>query len=123
MVERGDEVEESPTPQTLPQGDETILVVEDDSVVSNIVQKSLERYGYRVKMATGPDEAIGLRGQHLGEIGLLLTDVVMPGVSGYLKDSTAQVREAEWPLLSKPFSPDELARQVRDLLDGQDERM
>src|SRR5438309_7429020 len=65
-----------------PQGSETILLVEDEEPVRELVRKVLERNGYRILEARHGDEAIKICAQHKGEISLLVTDVVMPRMSG-----------------------------------------
>ncbi|MEP6812908.1 MAG: ATP-binding protein, partial [Actinomycetota bacterium] len=121
---------------SLPMGTETILLVEDEEPVRELVRRVLEGAGYDV-LATGlPSEA-----EHLlagaEHVDLMLTDVVMPEMSGY--DLAARVREthpgirlmfmsgyahsvpgseqATGPLLKKPFAPEQLARAVRSTLD------
>ena len=73
---------EVPSQRTLERGSETILLVEDERAVRELVQRVLESAGYRVLPMSLPSEAELLlaRGQH---VDLLLTDVVMPEMSGY----------------------------------------
>jgi PAS domain S-box-containing protein len=123
----------------LPGGTETILLVEDEEPVRELVRRVLEDAGYAVLAAARPSEAESLLGGH-ERIDLMLTDVVMPEMSGY--DLAHRVRErrpgmrllfmsgyaprlssaklAEGELLKKPFSPAELARTVRAALDAQE---
>ncbi len=121
-------------------GTETVLVVEDDDGVRAFVQAVLEGRGYRVLRAANADEALE-QAAHDGPIGLLLTDVVMPGMSG--ADLAARIREIAPAVkvlfvsgytentivhhgvldpgvsfLAKPFSPDALAERVRAELDA-----
>ncbi len=121
-------------------GDETILVVEDDKNVRNLVVRLLERLGYRVLRAAGGREALELARRHDGPIDLLLTDVVMPRMnghelsllltearptvqtlftSGYTADVIAHhgVLEEGVELVAKPFSPEDLANRIRAILD------
>jgi CheY-like chemotaxis protein len=63
-------------------GSATILVVEDDSVVREVVCSMLKQNGYRVIESDSPQSAIELSKKHTGDIHLLLTDVVMPGMKG-----------------------------------------
>ena len=122
-------------------GSETVLVVEDEPAVLTLSRRALEAQGYVVLAASDPAAALRVVERHGGTIHLLLTDVVMPGLSGReLADRlTAQrpgirvlymsgypgdavVQHGTLPLgsafLQKPFSPDGLARKVRDVLDA-----
>ena len=60
----------------------TILLVEDETDVREVTRAVLEHAGYRVLESNGPEEALRLGNQHRGRIGLLLSDVVMPGMNG-----------------------------------------
>jgi two-component system, cell cycle sensor histidine kinase and response regulator CckA len=60
----------------------TILLVEDETDVREVTRAVLEHAGYRVLESNGPEEALRLGSQHRGRIGLLLSDVVMPGMNG-----------------------------------------
>lgn len=122
---------------SLAQGTETILLVEDDPPVRELVRRVLESAGYHVLLAASPSEAEQLLGQE-HEVDLLVTDVVMPEMSGYelaarARRSRPELRSlfisgyAQSPagspsvdaeLLKKPFAPGELARAVRRALDG-----
>ncbi len=64
------------------EGSETVLLVEDDDDVRAFVNDVLERHGYRVLVAALPSEALAIAAGHADEIELLLTDVVMPEMSG-----------------------------------------
>ena len=64
------------------QGGETILVVEDEDLVLDVARRILTRHGYRVLAARGGSEALALITEHRGTIHLLLSDVVMPGLTG-----------------------------------------
>jgi len=125
-----------------PQGGaETILVVEDQEPVRRLTRKILETKGYAVLAAADGPEALRVAQHHAGAIHVLVTDVVMPGMSGrevgrrlsaerpgmrvlYLSghadDSIVRhgVLEPGLAFLQKPFTPDTLARRVRDLLDA-----
>jgi two-component system, cell cycle sensor histidine kinase and response regulator CckA len=118
-------------------GRETVLLVEDEDGVRQIARTTLERYGYTVIDASSGPEAIRLlEGQHQS-VDLLLTDVVMPGMSGqqlagailkrrpgcrvlfmsgYHEDAVA-LDTATQAFLQKPFTPLILARKLRELLD------
>jgi two-component system, cell cycle sensor histidine kinase and response regulator CckA len=121
-------------------GTETILLVEDEPGVRQLVREMLHRLGYTILEAGGGPEALRLFDQHQGSIDLLLTDVIMPQmsgrelaerlrlrrpslkvlyVSGYTDDMLAHhgMLEADVFLLPKPFAPDELARKLREVLD------
>jgi nitrogen-specific signal transduction histidine kinase len=135
----------TPAVTRLPRGAGTILLVEDDSLVRRLVAGVLERAGYRVIVAASADDALSLAAAHDGPIDLVVTDIVMPGrpgpelvarleaarpgirtlyVSGYADDMVARygVTEERVSFLAKPFSPEELARRVRELLDGPDDQ-
>jgi two-component system, cell cycle sensor histidine kinase and response regulator CckA len=60
----------------------TILLVEDEPVVREVTRAVLEHAGYRVLECNGPEEALRMGSEHRGHIGLLLSDVVMPGMNG-----------------------------------------
>jgi PAS domain S-box-containing protein len=127
-------------PVALPRGTETILVAEDEKSVRVTSCRFLELLGYTVLAAATPTEALRLAGAHTGPIHLLLTDVIMPGMNGpdlagllaegrpklkclFMSGYTAEVMMrrgmlgAGRPFLSKPFSRDDLARKVREMLD------
>ncbi|MEK7447076.1 MAG: PAS domain S-box protein [candidate division NC10 bacterium] len=121
-------------------GSETILVVEDEDEVRALAREVLEQSGYTVLAASGPAEALGIAERHAGPIHLILTDVVMPHMSGprlvkeiaplrpgikvlymsgYTADAIAQhgILDPGLSLLQKPFLPHALARKVREVLD------
>jgi signal transduction histidine kinase len=116
------------------RGTETVLVVEDAASVRLVTRQVLERYGYAVLEAPNGDAALRLAARHHGPIHLLVTDVVMPGLSGrQLAGQLAPLRpemkvlyvsgyagdvEPGVAYLQKPFAPETLARRVRDLLDA-----
>jgi two-component system, cell cycle sensor histidine kinase and response regulator CckA len=125
----------------LPGGTETILLVEDDTIVSNLVHQILKRTGYHVLAAHHGAEALRVAIQHQGPIHLLLTDVVMPlmggrdlakrlrelrkgtkvlFMSGYTDDAGIHLGALEpgTGFIQKPFTPDSLSRKVRDVLDS-----
>jgi DNA-binding NtrC family response regulator len=124
------------------QGGETILLVEDDSAVLNIVRRMLEHLGYTVLAATTPGEAIRLTEVYHDEIVLLLTDVIMPEISGrdladkllslhpHLKClfmsgysahliADGRLLETGAHFIQKPFSMQELAIKVCQALGGE----
>ena len=125
---------------TTPRGSETILLVEDEDQVRALATKVLQRQGYEVFHAHDAAAAIALAKKHEGRIDLLLTDVVMPKMSGrelveklgptrpdmkvlfmsgYTDDTIVHhgVLGAGVAFLQKPITPDTLARKVREVLD------
>ena len=131
----------SQTPATFAVGSETVLVVEDQAEVRALTTRILEARGYTVLEAASADDALRLADGNAKRIDLLLTDVVMPGmngrelaerlaaqrrdlnvlfVSGYTGEAIRQhgLLESGAAFLQKPFSPDVLARKVRDVLDA-----
>ena len=96
-----------------------------------LIRKMLEARGYRILVAASGEEALRLAGQHAGVIDLLVTDVVMPGMSGrevgvLLAPANPKMRvlyvsgftdESIAPFLQKPFTTEALARKVREVLD------
>lgn len=129
----------------LATGSETILVVEDNGVAREITVQFLAEGGYRALAARDGSEAMAISKRHRGEIHLLLTDVVMPGMSG---PELAQMLVRSCPrmrilymsgysdvhmftegrlskgraLILKPFLQNELMNKVRDVLDGTHKR-
>jgi PAS domain S-box-containing protein len=124
----------------VPRGDETILLVEDEPRVRDAVKRALENYGYTVLSATHPDEATTVFGENARGVDMLLSDVVMPGcdgiqlhdrlcvrrpglpvlfMSGYTDRSILEdgILEPGVPFIQKPFSPAQLVRKVRSVLD------
>jgi signal transduction histidine kinase/ActR/RegA family two-component response regulator len=132
----------SPQPATiaeLPSRGETILLVEDHPTLRSISVQGLEERGYRVVSAASGEEAIKLADSLRGQVDLLLTDVVMPKMSGlqlaeklastcprlkvlYVSGYTenpALLNDAPSlgvHFLAKPFTPDDLARKIREVL-------
>jgi DNA-binding NtrC family response regulator len=126
--------------QAVRQGSETVLLVEDDDVVRELSHRVLEMNGYRVIEASRASEALELLTAHRGDIHLLVTDVVMPFmsggalaeravalrptmrvlfISGYTDDTIVHhgVLDRRHGFLQKPFTPNALARKVREVLD------
>jgi len=125
----------------LPKGNETVLLVEDDSSLRALAARVLRYQGYKVLEATNGHEAIGVARENTQErIHLLLTDVVMPYMGGRelvkrMKTLHSEIRvlfisgytdhaityhaglKPGTPFLQKPFSPTALAKKVREVLD------
>jgi len=133
---------DSPEPESVPVsalgGTQTVLVVEDQAGVREFAADALQAYGYRVIQAENAGKALALCEQELEGIDLVLTDIVMPNLSG---TELADRLRKRWPaikvlfmsaytdasihtgavdsasrLLQKPFSPDQLAIKVREIL-------
>jgi CheY-like chemotaxis protein len=125
-------------------GTETVLLVEDDEFVRRLVHEVLESFGYRLLDAANAIEALSIGEQSDGPIHLLVTDLVMPRMSGReVANRLAALRPemkvlfmsgytdeaivglgmlaADTTFIEKPFAPDDLARKVRDVLDGQNQ--
>lgn len=123
-----------------PGGNETILLAEDEKSIRVTTALFLDSLGYAVLTAETPDHALTLAAEHAGRIHLLITDVIMPGISGrdladrlkedypnmrclFMSGYTADVIAHRGILaegvdfLSKPFTRDILARKVREVLD------
>jgi len=121
------------------RGSETILLVEDEDIVRGLTRKILMQAGYHVLDAKGGEEAIRVCRAHAGEIDLLLTDVVMPEISGkevadrvlelrpalrvvfmsgYTDEAIVQhgVLDANVEFIQKPFTWIALTKKVRDVL-------
>jgi len=121
-------------------GSETVFIVEDDDKLRNLTRKILERYGYSALEAENGEDALRFSEEYEGQIDLILTDVVMPKMSGkelaeqlkslrpeikvvYMSGYTgnAIVHHGILPpwlnFLEKPFTPECLARKVREVLD------
>ena len=125
---------------TAPRGTESILLVEDEDSVRELVQRILEARGYAVIEARNGGEGLKLCKSHPGQIDLLVTDVVMPELGGrelaeaalklrpglkvvFMSGHTQDVILKEGvqqgaAFLHKPFTPMQLAQKVRDTLDG-----
>lgn len=125
-----------------PHGSETILLVEDEDSVRDLAVVALKGFGYRLFTASRASAALQFMDAHGDEVHLLVTDVVMPGMSGrklaealhashpklkvlflsgYTDDAVVRhgVLQANVAFLQKPFSPLSLARKVREVLDSQ----
>ncbi len=125
------------------QGQETVLLVEDDMGLRTVLARVLGRQGYRVLDASSGAAAMGLASRHGGPIHVLVTDLVMPElsgldlarllkptrpgmkviyISGYPDTSVVQpaVNDLQAVLLQKPFGPEALLRTVRSVLDAEE---
>jgi PAS domain S-box-containing protein len=135
-----DEVRSTVRPATL-RGTETVLLVEDDEQVRAVARGILRRHGYHVLEASNGGEAMLLCEGHARPIHLLVSDVVMPHMSGpelarrlaqirpemkvlcmsgYTDDSIVRhgVMDSDIAYLQKPLTPETLTRKVREVLDG-----
>jgi signal transduction histidine kinase len=142
-VESGSVMPETPATRiTVRGGNETILLVEDEAPVCELVSRVLNKYGYKVLSANDANEAIEVWRNNKSEIALLLTDLVMPNhlngrelaeklwaeqpelkvifTSGYSADIVGKdfKLEPELNFLQKPYQPQVLATTVRRCLDG-----
>ena len=129
-----------PALATAPKGTETVLVVEDQDGIRDIVRESLRRNGYNVLIAVDGNEALQMASTYADPIHLLVTDLVMPNIggrelaqrltplrprmkvlfmSGYSEHSALDIEASSQSasVLQKPFSLDALARNVRRVLD------
>jgi PAS domain S-box-containing protein len=135
----------APAPRLL-DGTETVLVAEDEAGVRRLIQRVLEHHGYRVLAVATPHDAIEVARGLAEPIHLLLSDVVLPHMSGralasHVTDIRPEVRvlytsgytdntitqlgvlEPGTPFIQKPFTPDALLRKVREVLDRHEENV
>ncbi|HLK20309.1 MAG TPA: response regulator [Bryobacteraceae bacterium] len=118
------------------RGTESILLVEDEDGVRHVVETMLKRHGYQVLSSSSPSDALTLAERMDGAIDLLITDVVMPGMSGrkmaeamlrdrpkmrvlYVSGYGESIDSGE-AFLQKPFTTDELALKIREVLRGRE---
>ena len=136
-----DELRTTAEMEALPPGSATVLLVEDEDAVRRLASRVLTRSGYRVLEAASGEDAAAIAARHEGPIDLLMTDVVMPGMSGrelaeqllprrpgmrllyasgYTEDAIVRhgVSSLETAFLEKPFTPNGLLRKVREVLDA-----
>jgi two-component system cell cycle sensor histidine kinase/response regulator CckA len=136
-----EELKERVIKEELPRGSETILVVEDAEEVRKLAARILKRQGYTVLEGSQGDEAYNVCKQHKGPIHLLVTDVVMPIMNGHALAKRLETLHPNIKVLymsgytenaivhhgvlvngmnyiQKPFTVDELARKVRQVLDS-----
>ncbi len=130
----------SPQPPVI-SGTETLLIVENEAAIRNLLQMALRKNGYTVLTAESGREALDLVSLHTGPIHLLITDVMMPDIdgpelvrrlsairpdtqtlfmSGYMDDALGEqgVLPSSVNFIQKPFSPRTIAQKVREILDG-----
>ncbi len=123
------------------KGNETILVVEDDDLLLELIDRMLGLCGYNVLCARQGNEALQMAEKHVGDIHLLLTDVIMPHMSGtnlaanmkalqpkmkilymsgYSSDAIDHhgITSQDVPIIQKPFTLDKLSVIIRSVLDG-----
>ena len=135
------ESESTAPPPAVKTGTETVLLVEDEAHVRASLRRMLESFGYQILAARDGREASVIATTHAGPIHVVLTDVVMPGMSG--PDVVSMVRRHRRdakaiymsgyadhalfersgsnggvPFLQKPFSPETVARKLREILDA-----
>jgi PAS domain S-box-containing protein len=129
-----------PTAVRLAHGSETVLLIEDDGALRDVVCEILEGAGYTVLVADGGAKALQIADEYTGAIQLIVTDVIMPGlsgrhaaekiksarseveilfISGYTSEAIAKhgVLAPGAKFLSKPFTTEDLLRKIRDVLD------
>jgi two-component system cell cycle sensor histidine kinase/response regulator CckA len=130
---------ETPASQSTAGGSETVLLVEDEDSVRQLVRETLQSRGYRVLEASNGNAALSLAASHSEQIHLVITDVVMPGLSGheliqkliptrptmkvlylsgYAQDAfpASLAAEGQKAFLQKPFTLQSLAVKVREVL-------
>jgi PAS domain S-box-containing protein len=123
------------------RGSETILLLEDEDALRRLAERTLKRHGYRVLAAATPREALSIAAGHRGSLHMLLSDVVLPEMSGtvlaeklladrpellvlymsgYTNTAIVQNRVLgrDTPFIQKPFTSEMLLRKVRSVLDS-----
>jgi two-component system cell cycle sensor histidine kinase/response regulator CckA len=128
-------------PMHVTHGGETVLIVEDDTALRTVACRALQQCGYDVLIASDGAEALDECSRHVGGLHLVVTDMVMPEMSGieladrialsypevkvllmsgYTRDEAARrgIASDRYAFLEKPFTPSRLAAKVRELLDG-----
>jgi CheY-like chemotaxis protein len=134
--------ESKTSPHKLPQGSETILLVEDEDTVRTLTHSILEERGYTVVEAKNGNEALMICKEHSGNFHLMITDIIMPGmngnklvqevtrlypnikilyISGYSDDIVVQYgissKKGQPHFLKKPLTPSMLLCKVREVID------
>jgi two-component system cell cycle sensor histidine kinase/response regulator CckA len=122
------------------RGSETILVVEDEGYLREMIDETLSSFGYAVITASGAQKAISLCNKYKNKINCILTDVIMPKMdgrqfidsikplypktkvlfmSGYTDDEVLRhgIYDMETDFIQKPFTPVDLVRKIREILD------
>jgi len=125
----------------IPRGHETVLLVEDEGSLRELLLETLQAHGYSVLVARNGAEALRMAETHAGTIPLMVTDVIMPGmtgpkvveiiastrpqmkvlfISGYSEEAVASdgLVGPGRSFVSKPFNPETLLRRIRELLDA-----
>jgi CheY-like chemotaxis protein len=122
-----------PAERRAPRGTETILLVEDEDPVRRVVETMLKRHGYQVLASASSQEALAIAERHRAKIHLLITDILMPGMSGRKMAECLTARRPDMKVLyvsgygdakaqndlhflQKPFSTEELATKIREIL-------
>jgi signal transduction histidine kinase/ActR/RegA family two-component response regulator len=128
-------------PGDYPRGTETILLAEDQDTVASVIVTTLQLCGYKILVTKNGIDAMTIAESHDGTIDLLISDIVMPAISGHeLAERFRHARpdakilfvsgyaeqgvsgqtltSSQAAFLAKPFTPDALARRVREVLDG-----
>jgi two-component system, cell cycle sensor histidine kinase and response regulator CckA len=122
-------------------GNETILVVEDQPEVRRLAREILQEFGYQILEASDGEEALRLVEAHAGPLHLLLTDVIMPGISGLelaarleamrplrilfmsgYPDRMEAGHDCQFTYIQKPFTSTSLVRKVREVLGKTEDR-
>ncbi len=124
------------------KGTETILLVDDEETIIDIIGMALKMFGYQVLFAKGGDEAIQVYRPQQGQISLVILDMLMPKMSGamvfdflkkinpevrvlltsgynYDEDAAKIIERGANGFIQKPFGVKELAKKIRDILDRQ----
>ena len=127
--------------QSVDKGNETVLLVDDTDALREMISRVLAGFGYKVLVARDGAEALSVSEKHHGQIDLLVSDVVMPGIggpelavrlrmrrptlrvllmSGYDEHSLGAGGAGYASFIAKPFRPELLAQKVRDALDSRE---